>query len=282
MPVSLKLTDVCFSYKGIAQTSVDVIKNINLDLENIECTAIVGQSGSGKTTLIQHFTGLLQQDFGDILFNNENIWHKKYNRTELRRRIGLLFQFPETQLFEETVEKDIGFGPKNLGWSADRITESVHKAMHLVGLQPDRYSKASPFHLSEGEKRRVAIAGVLSMQPEMIVMDEPTAGLDPQNVKRIEKIILNLLQEQRPVVLVTHNMDLVSRICGRVVVMMHGEIVFDGTPRDFFKSRDLVHKAGLLLPDFIQELDKHRHKLPAKAQDVLTFAELKQVLDSSL
>lgn len=225
-----------------------ILDDISLHVGDNESIALVGPSGSGKTTLIQHFTGLLRPVSGQILYNGKNIWDRKFSLSMLRQKIGIVFQFPESQLFEETVFKDVAFGPKNLGYSADKVKARVHEALHAVELKPTKFGHRSPFRLSEGEKRRAAIAGVLAMDPQLVVFDEPTAGLDPQSVRRMADIVKRLVDAGKSVLIVTHNMDFVARTVNRIVVMNKGRTAFDGHPKELFANEILLDQAGLDLP----------------------------------
>ncbi|MBN1464533.1 energy-coupling factor transporter ATPase [candidate division KSB1 bacterium] len=251
----LHLKGVSYKYSGIGASPQPVLRDITLSLGQNECVAIVGHSGSGKTTLIQHFTGLLKPISGQIFFNDANIWAKSFRKSLLRRKIGLVFQFPETQLFEETVGKDIAFGPRNLGLAEDDIAQRVESAMLALELDPHRFRDRSPFHLSEGEKRRVAIAGVLAMQPDMIVFDEPTAGLDPKSVGRFIATVRRLIDGGKAVVLVTHNMDFVAEVADRVIALRAGQLVFDGHPGDLFTNRERLRDIGLERPAIMDALE---------------------------
>jgi energy-coupling factor transport system ATP-binding protein len=274
MSLDLDVQQLSFRYTGIGASDRFVLQNISLRLNRCECTAIVGPSGSGKTTLIQHFTGLLKPVAGRVLVDGQDIWRKRYSLNQLRRRIGLVFQFPEAQLFEETVFKDVAFGPLNLGMAGDELRERVHKALQLVGLDPDEFSARSPFRLSEGEKRRIAIAGVLAMQPEMVVLDEPTAGLDPAGIRCMSDTLNALLQQSTTPVLITHNMDFVAEVARRVIVMMEGCLVFDGAPAELFNRDDLLQKTRLKVPEYIRAMAPFRAELPADLQNVISFREL--------
>lgn len=274
MSLDLDVQQLSFRYTGIGASDRFVLQNVSLRLNRCECTAIVGPSGSGKTTLIQHFTGLLKPVAGRVLVDGQDIWRKRYSQNQLRRRIGLVFQFPEAQLFEETVFKDVAFGPLNLGVTGDELHDRVSKALQLVGLDADEFSSRSPFRLSEGEKRRVAIAGVLAMQPEMVVLDEPTAGLDPSGIRCMTDILSALLQHNTTPVLITHNMDFVADVAQRVIVMLDGGLVFDGAPGELFKSEELLRRARLQVPEFIRAMAPFRADLPADLQDVISFREL--------
>ena len=269
----VEFDNVTFKYTGIGASQQNVLENISFALKGSHCTAIIGPSGSGKTTLVQHFTGLLKPVSGNIHIDGENIWHSSFSLPKLRKRIGIVFQFPENQLFEETVEKDVAFGPKNVGIAPESIPLVVRQAMEIVELDPDKFSQRSPFRLSEGEKRRAAIAGVLAMDSEMIILDEPTAGLDPQGVHLIEKIIKKLLSQQKSVVVITHNMDFVAQVCQRAIVLNSGRIVFDGYVRDLF-SHTILQQMGLELPQFVQAITNLPASIPAEFRKCLTFEEL--------
>lgn len=254
MKTILQFQQVCFRYTGIGASDGLVLEDINFELRENECVAIVGHSGSGKTTLVQHFTGLLRPVSGRISFCGQDIWAKGCSMSQLRRRIGLVFQFPESQLFEETVLKDVGFGPKNMGFSDDAISQIAREALMAVEIDPDTYGARSPFRLSEGEKRRVAIAGVLALQPDLVVFDEPTAGLDSAGVRKVESLIVKLVQSGKSVVVVTHNMDFAAKVAHRAVVLEKGKIVFDGATMTLFQDGALLSRAGLEVPKMVQVL----------------------------
>ncbi|OPZ72371.1 MAG: Energy-coupling factor transporter ATP-binding protein EcfA2 [bacterium ADurb.Bin478] len=274
MSLELSLERVSFHYTGIAASAAPVLQDVSFTLAEKECTAIVGPSGSGKTTLIQHFTGLLRPTSGRVLVDRADINGKKYSLTALRRRIGLVFQFPEAQLFEETVYRDVAFGPTNLGLSVEEIDSRVRNALTLVGLEADSFAGRSPFRLSEGEKRKVAIAGVLAMQPEMIILDEPTAGLDPVGVQSMAAILEALVHRGTTPVFITHHMDLVAEVAQRVLVLSAGRVIFDDTPEQLFKNTAVLEKAKLDLPNFIQEFTAYRPFLPAALQSVRSYRQL--------
>lgn len=270
----LSLEQIYYRYSGIGGTDSYVLENITLDIHPNDCLAIVGASGSGKTTLIQHFTGLLKPEKGRVLFKGEDIWGKKFDRDQLHKSIGIVFQFPETQLFEETVYKDVAFGPANLGLQGQRLDEAVKQAMEAVELDWEEFGRRSPFKLSEGEKRRAAIAGVLAMEPEVIVLDEPTAGLDPKGVRRISSILQRLLQNGKTVVIVTHNMDVVYSLCNRVLVLQRGKRAFDGSPGLLFQDKDLLDLAGLDVPLVLRAQKEFGTSLPPELQSVKSISQL--------
>ena len=274
MSISLKLDQIFYHYSGVVASQGDVLKGISLELGANECVAIVGPSGSGKTTLIQHFTGLLRPTSGTVTFNGQNIWARSFRQVELRKKIGLVFQFPEAQLFEETVEKDIAFGPKNFGLAPADIEERVLAAMQAVDLPPDYFRHRSPFRISEGEKRRVAIAGVVAMQPDMLVFDEPTAGLDPHGVRRFAAMIKRLSNAGKAVVVVTHNMDFVADVADRVIVLSRGEMLFSGTPAELFSNPAMVRQADLELPAVLHTLQEWEEPLSAEMRTILSYEQL--------
>lgn len=282
MSNSLKLDRIFFRYTGVAASQNDVLKGISLELGANECVAIVGPSGSGKTTLIQHFTGLLRPSGGKVMFNGLDIWARSFRQAELRKKIGVVFQFPEAQLFEETVEKDIAFGPRNFGLPPAVIEERVLTAMQAVDLPPDHFRHRSPFRISEGEKRRVAIAGVLAMQPDMLVFDEPTAGLDPHGVRRFAAMIKRLSNSGKAVVVVTHNMDFVADVADRVIVLSQGEMLFSGTPAELFSNLPLILQADLELPAVLQALQQWEEPLPGEIRAMLSFEQLADYLKLDL
>jgi energy-coupling factor transport system ATP-binding protein len=282
MSNSLKLDRIFFRYEGVVASQNDVLKGISLELGANECVAIVGPSGSGKTTLIQHFTGLLRPTGGTVTFNGQDIWARSFRQVELRKKIGLVFQFPEAQLFEETVEKDIAFGPINFGLPPAIIEERVLAAMQAVDLNPEYFRRRSPFRISEGEKRRVAIAGVLAMQPDMLVFDEPTAGLDPQGVQRFARMIKRLLNSGKSIVVVTHNMDFVAEVANRVLVLSRGELLFSGAPAELFSNLALVRQADLELPAVLQTLQEWEEPLPEEMRAILSYEQLVNYLKLDL
>ena len=228
------------------------IADVNLTLEPGEFVGIIGHTGSGKSTLIQHINGLLKPSAGRILVEGEDIAAKDYDRQKLRRAVGLVFQYPEHQLFEETVEKDVAFGPRNLKLPEEEIAARARAALERVGLPYEEIKDRSPFELSGGQKRRVAIAGVLAMQPSTLILDEPTAGLDPRGRDEILALTRQLHREGETIVLVTHNMSDIARVATRIVVMSHGRVAMDGAPEQVFRQRERLREAGLDVPDSVK------------------------------
>ncbi len=237
------------SYVYGAKTSYEIraIDDIVLKIDDGEFIGLIGHTGSGKSTLAQHLNGLLKATDGELFFNGENIYEKGYDLRSLRFKVGLVFQYPEHQLFEETVFKDVCFGPKNMGLGKKETELTAFDALQKVHL-PDKYYFSSPFELSGGQKRCVAIAGVLAMKPEVLVLDEPTAGLDPQGRKEILELIRELNHSGTTVILISHSMEDVADFVGRIVVMNRGRILMDGTPGEVFRRSDELEEVGLSAP----------------------------------
>ena len=280
MSLSLQLRNLSFRYDVWSGPEKWILKDINLGFEKNECTALVGPSGAGKTTLVQHFTGLLKPTQGQIRFNDQDIWSKSFSRGKLFKDIGLVFQFPESQLFEETVRSDVAYGPKNLGLEPPVIEQRVNESLNMIGVDPEKFGNRSPFQLSEGEKRRVAIAGILAMQPRMIVFDEPTAGLDPAGVRQFVTLVQNLIAAGKAIVIISHNMDFVAQVANRVIVLKQGHVLFDGTCIDLFDDDKLLSSADLERPGVQQAVRTLGIDLPVKLSSVLTLDDLKRLIRS--
>ena len=234
------------------------LSNINLSINSGDFVGLIGHTGSGKSTLVQHLNGLLKPTSGKIIVDGEELFAEKTNMIKIREKVGLVFQYPEYQLFEETIYKDIAFGPKNLGLSSEEIDERVMYAVKCVGLE-ERMLKKSPFEISGGQKRRVAIAGVLAMKPKVLVLDEPTAGLDPYGRDEILSEINELHKEGITIVLVSHSMEDISKFANRVLVMNHGKLTFDDETLKIFEKAEDLKKIGLRIPmvlEIIKELEK--------------------------
>jgi len=247
--MSIEIRHLTHTYsEGSAMRTV-ALDDVCMTVENGEFLGIIGHTGSGKSTLVQHLNGLLKPTSGQVLVDGEDLNGEHVNRRALRQRIGLVFQYPEYQLFDETVAKDIGFGPKNQGLSKEEINERVRYAMECVHLDYDKYSERSPFELSGGQMRRVAIAGVLAMKPSVLILDEPTAGLDPRGRDRILTMLEELhAREKVTIVMVSHSMDDMARLATRLVVMAEGKILATGTPREIFAQEEMMVSAGLGVP----------------------------------
>ena len=236
---------------------VEALKEVSLGIERGEFIGIIGETGSGKSTLVQHFNGLLKPNSGEVLFEGRNLWRGDVDLKKLRSRVALLFQFPEHQLFEDTVFKDVAFGPRNLGLEKDELEERVRYGLELMELDYKTYKDRSPFNLSGGEKRRVAMAGILAMRPEAVILDEPTAGMDPAGRRRLMGQIERLHREENlTVILVTHNMEEVSRLAERLFVFSKGQLVLQGTPSVVFQSASLIREIGLDLPPLTDLLSR--------------------------
>ena len=258
--MSIKVID--FNYTYVAGTAFEqhALKHVNFEINDGEFVGLIGHTGSGKSTLIQHLNGLIRPTGGDILYHGTSIYSDGYKMKELRSKVGLVFQYPEHQLFEADVFSDVCFGPKNLGCSKEETEKRARHALDLVGMDESFYEQ-SPFELSGGQKRRVAIAGVLAMRPEMMILDEPTAGLDPQGRDEILDQIERLNRRYGlTILLVSHSMEDVARYVDRIMVMNHGEKVFDDTPKEVFKHYKELEDMGLAAPQItyvVQELREH-------------------------
>ena len=253
------------------------IDDISFEIKDNDFVGLIGHTGSGKSTLIQHLNGLLKPSSGQIIVNGFNITDKDLNLTEISKRVGIVFQYPEYQLFEETVEKDIAFGPGNLGLDEEEISKRVRKSMEAVGLDYETYKDKSPFDLSGGQKRRVAIAGVIAMNPEVLILDEPTAGLDPGGRDEIFNLIKKLHRDNNiTIILSSHSMDDMAKLAQTIIVMNHGKIEFMGTPREVFTSHAArLREIGLDVPQVLELATKLRNKGFDIRPDVLTVEEIK-------
>lgn len=258
--MSIKLQDVSYVYMAKTPYEKTAIKNINLEIKCGEFVGIIGHTGSGKSTLVQHLIGLLKPTSGTVRVDGENINSKGQVAAEAKRRVGMVFQYPEHQLFEESVYEDIAFGPRNLGVAQEEIDSRVKKALDFVGLDFDQFAKRTPFQLSGGQMRRVAIAGVIALEPEYLILDEPSAGLDPRGRDEIFGQIINLYQATGiTVVLVSHNMEDVARMANRLIVMNAGEISLDGAPRDIFSNYQIeLQQAGVDVPPLTILMNKFK------------------------
>ncbi len=246
--------------KGMPNESV-ALEDISFEVDDGEFLGIIGHTGSGKSTLLQHLNGLLKPDEGKIIIGGVDITADDVSMVEIRKRIGLVFQYPEYQLFEETVAKDVAFGPKNLGLSQEEIDSRIKEAVTMVGLDYDQIKDRSPFELSGGQKRRVAIAGVIAMGPEVLILDEPTAGLDP----KAHKDILSMIEEVHNItgnitILVSHNMADIARLSDKILVIDSGHLVACGTPKEVFSQTEELEKVGLDLPPITKLTEELRRR----------------------
>lgn len=255
------------------------LDNVSLEIKKGEFVGIIGHTGSGKSTLIQHMNGLIKPSGGKIIVNDFDITAEKVKMTDVRKKVGLVFQYPEYQLFEETVARDIAFGPENLGLDATTVEKRVKEAMELVGLDYETMKDKSPFELSGGQKRRVAIAGVLAMKPEVLILDEPTAGLDPKGRDEILMQIKALHQKHNnTVILVSHSMEDVAKLTERLFVMNKGQLALSGKPSDVFKEADFLQEIGLGVPQVVRLADALKAKGYAIEKEIVTIDDAKEEL----
>lgn len=246
--MSIVIENLSFTYMKKTPFQKKALNDISLTINDGEFLGIIGSTGSGKSTLIQHVNGLIPVETGRVVVDGIDLSAKKPDLKSVRRKVGIVFQYPEYQLFDETVAKDVAFGPRNMGMADAEIEERVMESLRLVGLDEDVATK-SPFDLSGGQKRRVAIAGVIAMRPEILVLDEPTAGLDPQGKKDILELVKNLQKTCSPtIIMISHNMDEISDMADRIALLHKGELLACLPPEELFSREDLVEKAGLELP----------------------------------
>ena len=274
--MSIKLEHINYIYGEGTAYEKHALKDINLEIPDGQFVGIIGHTGSGKSTLIQHLNGLIKATSGVIYYNGENIYAEGYSMKELRSHVGLVFQYPEYQLFEADVLSDVCFGPKNLGLSEEEVKMRSLEALHQVGLKEKYYDK-SPFDLSGGQKRRVAIAGILAMQPEVLILDEPTAGLDPKGRDDILDQIAKLHKERGiTVILVSHSMEDVAKYVDRIVVMDHGCMKFDGEPKKVFEHYKELESIGLSAPQVTYVMQDLKEKGLDVDVHAITVEEAKQ------
>ena len=259
--MSIEVKDITYTYMKNTPFERTALRHVSLTLEEGSFMAVAGHTGSGKSTLMQHLNGLLQPTSGEILVDGVSIAGKSPAARAARSKVGMVFQYPEHQLFEETVAADIAFGPKNMGLPAEEIGQRVREAMEFVGLDYEKYHTRSPFQLSGGQMRRAAIAGVIAMQPKYLVLDEPTAGLDPRGREDLLQQILKLHKKQQvTILLVSHNMDDIARVADQVVFMEQEEILVNAPPREAFFAKDEIQRAGLAVPQITALLEELQAK----------------------
>ena len=282
----LKTQNLTYTYGEGTPFKITALDNVNIDIEKGEFIAIIGHTGSGKSTLVQHLNGLLKSSSGEVLLDGKNIHENKQTLFDARFRVGLCFQYPEYQLFEETVYKDIAFGPTNMGLSKGEIDERVRNAAKYVGI-PDEMLSKSPFDLSGGEKRRVAVAGVISMEPEILILDEPTSGLDPMGREQILELIKNYREQTgKTVIIVSHSMDDVARFATKVIVMNDSKVEMTGTVDDVFEKATRLREIGLSVPQITEIFIKLREKGYNVSEKIYTveqgYLELKKLFEGSV
>jgi energy-coupling factor transport system ATP-binding protein len=272
--MSIKVRNLRYVYNAGMPGETVALDDVSFDVPDGIVLGVIGHTGSGKSTLLQHLNGLLKPESGEIYIDGECITDGKARMTEMRRRVGLVFQYPEYQLFEETVSKDVAFGPKNLGLDEEETEKRVRMAIELVGLDYDEIKDKSPFDLSGGMKRRVAIAGVIAMEPKVLILDEPTAGLDPSAHRDILSMIRRIHDEMGIILIfVSHNMGDVASMSDRVLVMSGGRIVLDGSPEEVFSHAEELDEMGLALPPARQIMMDRAGRVPGLKSDALTIEE---------
>ena len=276
--IVLETKDLSFLYSKGTTSQVAAINDINVQIERGELVGVIGHTGSGKSTLIEHFNGILKPTSGSVFLDGNNIWQDKKGIRSVRFRVGVCFQYPEYQLFEDTVEKDVAFGPKNMGLSPEEIDLRVREALSFVGID-ESYLEKSPFDLSGGEKRRVAIAGVMAMQPEVLVLDEPCAGLDPRGRDTVLSLVKSYKEKTgSTVIVVSHSMEDISRIATRILVMNESRLAYYDTVKGVFSHADELYSMGLDIPQYTRLFLLLKEAGYDVNTDIYTFEEAKREL----
>ncbi|WP_408955530.1 energy-coupling factor transporter ATPase [Natroniella sp. ANB-PHB2] len=272
----LEVKELSHNYDSDSSVDNYSLKDINFTIERGEFLGLIGHTGSGKSTLVQTLNGLIKPTTGQIIIDDQDITKIK-NLKEVRRRVGLVFQYPEHQLFEETVFADIAFGPRNLGLTEQKVEQQVKNALEIVSLDYQFFKDRSPFKLSGGQQRRVAIAGVLAMEPEILILDEPTAGLDPKTRQEIIAEIVALQQRTSlTIILISHRMEEIARLADRILVLDEGELVLNGTSEEVFQQQGFLENIGLGVPQITEVLMKLKNKGNKIATDIFTIEEAEQ------
>ena len=280
--MSIILDKVNYEYSAGTAYHVQALKDINLKIEDGEFIGIIGHTGSGKSTLIQHMNGLIKATSGGIYFNGQDIYDEDFDKKELRSRVGLVFQYPEHQLFETTIFDDVCFGPKNLGLDKKTVELRAYEALRNVNF-PQELFYQPPFDLSGGQKRRVAIAGVLAMKPDMLILDEPTAGLDPAGRDEILGMISKMHKELGiTVILVSHSMEDVAKYVDRLIVMNQGSVMYDGAPKDVFRQYKELEEVGLAAPQVTYLMHELQEKGLSVDLDATTIEDARDSILSAL
>ncbi len=275
----IDIKNLNFVYNPNTPFESKALSDVNISIEEGEFIGLIGHTGSGKSTLVQHLNGLMKPSSGDIIIDGTNITEKDVKLKNIRQKVGLVFQYPEYQLFEESIYKDIAFGPNNLDLSEEEVDKRVRDAMELVGLDFEDLKDRSPFELSGGQKRRVAIAGVLAMKPKVLVLDEPTAGLDPHGRDEILNEVQELFKREGiTIILVSHSMEDVAKLVDRILVMHQGKIVMDDKTREVFKQADELERIGLGIPQITKFMREFKALGNDISDDILTVEEAKNEL----
>ena len=277
--MSIKIENLTYVYMPKTPFEKKALDNVSLEIEDGEFLAVIGHTGSGKSTLIQHLNGLLKPASGKIYVDGTDITDKDTKLVDIRKKVGLVFQYPEYQLFEETIAKDIAYGPSNLGLNEDELLKRVKKSMEMVGLNYEEYKDISPFELSGGQKRRVAIAGVIAMEPKVLILDEPTAGLDPAGRDDIlEQIKLLHEKYNMTIILVSHSMEDVGKLAEKIIVMNDGHIEIQGKPKEVFREIDTLERIGLAVPQVTYLMRELKRKGFNVSEDIFTVEKAKSEL----
>ena len=261
--MSITVENLTYTYSKGMPNETRALEDVSFQLKTGEFAAVIGHTGSGKSTLMQQLNGLLRPDSGKITVGEVCITDPSAKMTEVRRKVGLVFQYPEYQLFEETVVKDVAFGPKQVGMTGEELDRVVEESIRLTGLDYEEVKERSPFELSGGQKRRVAIAGVLAMKPEILILDEPTAGLDPSAHRDVLELIRRIHRKERmTILLVSHNMGDIAELADRVLVMNRGKLVMNGTPAEVFSRGEPLWEMGLGLPPATEFIERLKDRMP--------------------
>ena len=277
--MSIKIENLTYVYMPKTPFEKKALDNVSLEIEDGEFLAVIGHTGSGKSTLIQHLNGLLKPASGKIYVDGTDITDKDTKLVDIRKKVGLVFQYPEYQLFEETIAKDIAYGPSNLGLNEDEILKRVKKSMEMVGLNYEEYKDISPFELSGGQKRRVAIAGVIAMEPKVLILDEPSAGLDPAGRDDILEQIKFLHEKYNmTIIFVSHSMEDVGKLAEKIIVMNDGHIELQGKPKEVFREIDTLERIGLAVPQVTYLMRELKRKGFNVSEDIFTVEKAKSEL----
>ncbi len=276
MPIAVE--NVSYTYLPGTPFEHQALKNVSFTIEDGEFVGIIGHTGSGKSTLIQIISSLIPQTAGRVLIDGVDYSQKDADKKKLRRTVGVVFQYPEYQLFEETIAKDIAYGPRMTGIPEEELENRTQVAMELVGMDYETYKDKSPFELSGGQKRKIAIAGVLAMEPKILIMDEPIAGLDPLGRESLMDLVKNLNDCGMTILMISHNMDGLAEYASRILVMNQGELMMNGTPREVFREHEALRAAGLDLPEAGQLVEALRAKGVAISEENIRFDEVREEL----
>ena len=276
MPIAVE--NVSYTYLPGTPFEHQALKDVSFTIEDGEFVGIIGHTGSGKSTLIQIISSLIPQTAGRVLIDGVDYSQKDADKKKLRRTVGVVYQYPEYQLFEETIAKDIAYGPRMTGIPEEELENRTQVAMELVGMDYETYKDKSPFELSGGQKRKIAIAGVLAMEPKILIMDEPIAGLDPLGRESLMDLVKNLNDCGMTILMISHNMDGLAEYASRILVMNQGELMMNGTPREVFREHEALRAAGLDLPEAGQRVEALRAKGIAISEENIRFDEVREEL----